>query len=162
MFGSIVLRKSIGFIGLGQMGYPMASNLYKSKQYTEFYVNDHQPATSSNFIKDVGGKQASIEDIGKKCDLIVTMLPASNHVRQVYLGKNGLLLNLKKGALVIDSSTIDVSTVKEVNQQLKQRGVHMVDAPVSGGKIFNRNWRCTSRNLDFHGWSRKARNIPKG
>ena len=134
MLANHVLRKSVGFIGLGQMGYPMAANLMMNlPKTTDFMVNDHAKSTAARFVKEHGGKISTIDEIASKCDTIVTMLPASAHVRQVYLGSAGLLTKLKKGTMVIDSSTIDVSTVKEVNQALLEKDVVMLDAPVSGG-----------------------------
>lgn len=121
----------IGFIGLGNMGGPMAANLVKA---------GHQVAVfdmSKAAIEKVVGVGASAEASANACatdaDVVVTMLPAGQHVRQVYLGDQGLLKAVKPGTLCIDSSTIDVATAREVQTAAKAARIDFLDAPVSGG-----------------------------
>ncbi len=131
----------VGFIGLGQMGYPMASNLFKKMKPTEFYVNDYLQDVAKSFQKEHPAAQVatSPEEIAQKCSIIITMLPASQQVRSVYLGEKGLLSSLQAKSMVIDSSTIDPSTVKELSLVLRSKSVSFLDAPVSGGKLVENN-----------------------
>ncbi|WP_434140762.1 3-hydroxyisobutyrate dehydrogenase [Pseudomonas luteola] len=121
----------IAFIGLGNMGAPMAHNLLKAGHaLTVFDVN----AQAVGALAEAGAKAAnSARDAVLECELVITMLPAAAHVRSVYLGEEGLLAALPDGAVAIDSSTIDPQTAREVAQVAAGRGVAMADAPVSGG-----------------------------
>ena len=115
----------------------MASNLSKNLGPSKFWVFDHLHEKSLLFKKehkDVYIAPTPLE-LAKNCSIIVTMLPASAHVRSVYLGINGLKDGIKPNTLVIDSSTIDPSTTKEIASILKERHVSMLDAPVSGGTL---------------------------
>ncbi|MBH3437413.1 3-hydroxyisobutyrate dehydrogenase [Pseudomonas luteola] len=121
----------IAFIGLGNMGAPMAHNLLKAGHaLTVFDVN----AQAVGALAEAGAKAAnSARDAVLECELVITMLPAAAHVRSVYLGEEGLLAALPDGAVAIDSSTIDPQTAREVAQVAAGRGIAMADAPVSGG-----------------------------
>lgn len=121
----------IAFIGLGNMGAPMAHNLLKTGHaLTVFDVN----AQAVGALAEAGAKAAnSARDAVLECELVITMLPAAAHVRSVYLGEEGLLAALPDGAVAVDSSTIDPQTAREVAQVAAGRGVAMADAPVSGG-----------------------------
>jgi 3-hydroxyisobutyrate dehydrogenase len=122
---------TIGFIGLGNMGLPMAQNLLKVGHVVSgFDVN----AEASEWLAASGGKGTnSIGDACNGAEVVVTMLPAGEHVRQVYLGEGGVLAAVTPGTLLIDSSTIDVQTARDVARAAEGRGLDMVDAPVSGG-----------------------------
>jgi 3-hydroxyisobutyrate dehydrogenase len=122
---------TIGFIGLGNMGLPMAQNLLKVGHVVSgFDVN----AEASEWLAASGGKGTnSIGDACNGAEVVVTMLPAGEHVRQVYLGESGVLAAVTPGTLLIDSSTIDVQTARDVARAAEGRGLDMVDAPVSGG-----------------------------
>ncbi|KAJ3382649.1 hypothetical protein HDU92_004652 [Lobulomyces angularis] len=129
---------SIGFIGLGQMGYPMAVNLTnKAKNSNAFFVNDFNNSTLQKFVSENNhaSKQLTPKALASQSKLIVTMLPEGKHVREVYLGANGILNGVSKGTVLIDSSTIDPKTSKEVAECAKAQGCIMVDAPVSGGTL---------------------------
>ncbi len=121
----------IAFIGLGNMGGPMAQNLIKAGH-------------------DVLGFDISLDAVGKlvgaggtaagkpgaaaaDADIVVTMLPSGAEVREIYLGPDGIIERARQGALLIDSSTIDVETAREVAAAAAARGILIVDAPVSGG-----------------------------
>ncbi|KAJ3144271.1 hypothetical protein HK101_002749 [Irineochytrium annulatum] len=133
----------IGFIGLGQMGYPMASNLHAKTGSTRssFLVYDAHADTARKFAASHGSTVAvttSPRDLARDADVIVTMLPAGPHVREVYLdAERGILGGLagrgKGEAVVIDSSTIDVKTARDVAAAAGTAGQVMLDAPVSGG-----------------------------
>jgi 3-hydroxyisobutyrate dehydrogenase len=121
----------IGFIGLGNMGLPMATNLVKAgHEVAGFDVI--KPLAAK--LSDIGG--FATEAISAACrgaDAIITMLPASEHVRDVYCASGGVIDAAGDGALLIDSSTIDVATAREVAARAAEKGLAMVDAPVSGG-----------------------------
>ncbi|KAI9219390.1 NAD binding domain of 6-phosphogluconate dehydrogenase-domain-containing protein [Blastocladiella britannica] len=132
----------IGFIGLGQMGSPMSANLLQkyraanpSAAKSPFVVYDTVPAASAAFAASHANATAatSVAQVAAAADVVVTMLPTSAHVHDVYLGADGVLAHIKRGALLIDSSTIDPATVVTVANAAKAKGVDMVDAPVSGG-----------------------------
>ncbi|SRR5579871_3049048 len=121
----------VGFIGLGNMGFPMAANLVKAGH----------AVTGFDVVKPLVGKLSAIgglaaESIAAACrgaDTVITMLPASEHVRDVYTSSGGVIETAAAGALLIDSSTINVATARDVAAQADGRGLAMVDAPVSGG-----------------------------
>ena len=120
----------IGFIGLGNMGGPMASNLVASGlSVTGYDLNEE-----ANLLAKDNGIQISsnIESLIEDIDVLLTMLPASEHVEKVYLGEN-LLDKLDKSILIIDCSTIAPEISVKVASAAKEKGLEMIDAPVSGG-----------------------------
>ncbi|MFP6743071.1 MAG: 3-hydroxyisobutyrate dehydrogenase [Alphaproteobacteria bacterium] len=121
----------IGFVGTGNMGGPMVANLVKAGHaVTAFDVVD----AARDAARDAGATLAdSASDAAAAGDVVITMLPAGEHVRDVYLGDGGLFAAARPGALLIDSSTIDVETARVVNQAAADAGYEMLDAPVSGG-----------------------------
>jgi 3-hydroxyisobutyrate dehydrogenase len=122
---------TIAFIGLGNMGLPMARNLLKAGHNVQAF---DLSAASLDAIAEAGGqKAASAGDAAASADAVITMLPAGQHVRQVYTGEGGVLDRAPKGALLIDCSTVDVDSARAVNTAAAERGFDMVDAPVSGG-----------------------------
>lgn len=125
----------IAFIGLGNMGGPMAANLVKAGHSVRAF--DLVQAALDDFAK-VGGvavSSASAAVIG--AEVVISMLPAGQHVASLYLGdeeaEGGLLKLITKAALVIDSSTIDAQTSRRVGVAAQELGIAFVDAPVSGG-----------------------------
>jgi 3-hydroxyisobutyrate dehydrogenase len=121
----------IGFIGLGNMGGPMAVNLVKAGHGIAAF--DMSKAAVERVVAAGGEGAASANAAASDAEAIVTMLPAGQHVRQVYLGDQGLLKAAKPGTLVIDSSTIDVATARDVHAAAKAARIDFLDAPVSGG-----------------------------
>ena len=121
----------IGFIGLGNMGMPMAQNLLKAGyEVTGFDLN----VDATERLAASGGSTAnSIADACKAAEVVITMLPAGEQVREVYLGAGGVLATVGPETLLIDCSTIDVATAREVAQAAQDKALAMVDAPVSGG-----------------------------
>ena len=121
----------VGFIGLGNMGMPMAQNLLKAAHaVTGFDLN----VDATERLAASGGSTAnSIADTCKAAEVVITMLPAGEQVREVYLGAGGVLATVEPETLLIDSSTIDVATAREVAQAARDKALAMVDAPVSGG-----------------------------
>lgn len=121
----------IGFIGLGNMGLPMAQNLIKAGHQVEGV--DVNPAAIEK-LKAAGGASAEFAKVAAaRADVVITMLPAGKQVREVYLGPNGIIDNANPGTLLIDCSTIDVETARAVAAAAETKGLLMLDAPVSGG-----------------------------
>ena len=122
---------SIAFIGLGNMGGPMARNLLKAQaQVHAFDVS----AAAITAIVDAGAKKAaSALEAVREVDTVVTMLPAGSHVRSVYLDDDGVLKAVRKGTLLIDCSTIDIDSARAVHTAATAAGFDFLDAPVSGG-----------------------------
>jgi 3-hydroxyisobutyrate dehydrogenase len=121
----------IGFIGLGNMGLPMALNLIKAGHQLDGF--DLQPAAVDGLIAAGGSAAGTIDAVAAQADIVVTMLPAGQHVRAVYLDTGGVLQNAKAGTLLIDCSTIDVESARAVASAAEAKGLPMIDAPVSGG-----------------------------
>ena len=121
----------VGFIGLGNMGGPMAANLVKAgHEVTGF---DLSRTVLDAFVKAGGKAAASVAAAASETDIVLTMLPAGPHVRLVYAGEGGVLGAARKDALLVDCSTIDVDTARAVTEAAGKRGFDMLDAPVSGG-----------------------------
>ena len=122
---------TIGFIGLGNMGAPMAANLVKAgHQVTGF---DLVPKAMEALTAKGGQAVASAAEAAAAGDIVITMLPAGPQVRSVYLDEGGVLASARRGVLLIDCSTIDVETARAVAAAAKGAGFDMLDAPVSGG-----------------------------
>ena len=124
----------IGFIGLGIMGKPMAKNLLKAG-YTDLLVNNRSQAPIQE-LEAAGARGATQAEIGESCDVIITMLPNSPQVKEVMLGdaNNGVASHMKPGSIFIDCSSINPVASKEIAAALAEKGVEMLDAPVSGGE----------------------------
>ena len=124
----------IAFIGLGNMGAPMAINLVKAGHSVKVF---DLSADALARVKAEGGHTASsAQDAATGAEVVVSMLPASQHVEALYLGKDGapgLLATISKGALIIDSSTIAATSSQKVAQAASAAGISFIDAPVSGG-----------------------------
>lgn len=121
----------IGFIGLGNMGGPMATNLIKAgHEVAVFDLSEDAMAT----LKAAGATPAaSAMEVVQDKDFVISMLPASKHVTSLYHGDTGIAKHIPSSALVIDSSTIDAQTARDLAVALNQHGVRFIDAPVSGG-----------------------------
>jgi 3-hydroxyisobutyrate dehydrogenase len=122
---------TIGFIGLGNMGGPMARNLLKAGHKLRAF--DVVKANLDAVVNAGAQAAGSAADAAMGAEVVLTMLPAGEHVRSVYLGDAGVIAAVAKGALLIDSSTIDVETARVVSAAAGQAGLAMLDAPVSGG-----------------------------
>ena len=121
----------IGFIGLGHMGNPMARNLLKHGHTLKVY--DLVPELLKKLTEKGCEAASSAVDCARGVDVVITMLPSSPHVRSVYLGEYGILAGTAPGTPLIDCSTIDPLTAREVAMDAKAKSCPMVDAPVSGG-----------------------------
>ncbi|MGM0920222.1 MAG: 2-hydroxy-3-oxopropionate reductase [Bacillota bacterium] len=126
------MLKNIGFIGLGIMGKPMALNLL-SKGYS-VTVNDINKDAVQALVQSGAIGAASPKKMSESCEIIITMLPASQHVQQVILGENGVLSGANTGTVIIDMSSISPVISKELAETAAEKGVEMLDAPVSGGE----------------------------
>ena len=122
---------NIAFIGLGNMGSPMAVNLVKAGH--QVIVYDLVAAAIEKLV--AAGARAADSAVAacEGADFVISMLPAGQHVEQLYLGDNGLLSQLPTHPLVIDCSTVAASTAVKVAEAAAERGIAMIDAPVSGG-----------------------------
>jgi 3-hydroxyisobutyrate dehydrogenase len=122
----------IGFIGLGNMGAPMAGNLVKAGHHVTGY--DVNP-NAVQALASAGVQAArSAAEAARDADVVITMLPAGEHVREVWLNQGGLVEVVKGGTpLLIDCSTIDVESARVVTEAARAAGLEMLDAPVSGG-----------------------------
>jgi len=122
----------IGFIGLGNMGAPMAHNLLKAGH--QLSVFDLNAAAVENLVGAGALPVDSPTAIAQgNAELIITMLPAAAHVKSVYLGENGLIASSRESVMLIDCSTIDPHSAREVAKAAAEHGNPMLDAPVSGG-----------------------------
>ncbi|MBX6328640.1 MAG: 3-hydroxyisobutyrate dehydrogenase [Pseudolabrys sp.] len=121
----------IGFVGLGNMGLPMAQNLIKAgHQVAGLDIN----AAAVERLKAAGGAAGeSAAALASGAEIFITMLPSGKEVREIYLGASGVVENANADALLIDCSTIDVETARAVAAQAEKKGLMMLDAPVSGG-----------------------------
>ena len=133
----MTIRK-VGFIGIGNMGNPMAGHLVRKG--FDVTVHDIRPEAVKAFIAQHGGKSAAtLVDLAHGMDAVITMLPDDKVVRKVVLGdgsENCVAAGLGKGAVVIDMSTCNPSATRSLANALKPRGIDVVDAPVMGGVVF--------------------------
>ena len=121
----------IGFIGLGNMGGPMAKNLLKSGHTVHAF--DLSQAALDEVVNAGGVAASAAAQACEKAEVVISMLPAGKHVQSVYQGEDGLLAQLAEGVLVLDASTIDAGTAREVGSAAAERGIDFMDTPVSGG-----------------------------
>ena len=121
----------IAFIGLGHMGAPMASNLRNAGH--QLVVFDIKKEAMHKLVAAGAGAAASPREAASRAEMVITMLPSSPHVRAVYCGEVGVLSGVRRDVPLVDSSTIDPHTAREVSQAAGRQGNPMADAPVSGG-----------------------------
>lgn len=129
--------KCVGFIGLGNMGNPMAGHL--SSAGFDLVVYDISKEMVLNFLANYKATAAtSLAELGRNCDVVITMLPTSKIVRHVLLGDGGDCVadGLEPGSIVMDMSTSDPNDTKATGKKLEVKGIKMVDVPVSGGVVF--------------------------
>jgi len=123
--------QTIAFIGLGHMGAPMAANLIKAGYLLRVF--DLVQSAIDGLIAQGASAARSAHDAVDGADVVVTMLPASQHVEGLYLGNEGLLAHIAPGTLVLECSTIAPASARKVHQAAAERRIPMLDAPVSGG-----------------------------
>jgi 3-hydroxyisobutyrate dehydrogenase len=126
------MNAKIGFVGIGAMGWPMASNLVKAGFAVQ--IADARPAQASKCAAETGARvAASLRALGEASDFVITMLPTSKIVRSVLLDTDGVAAGLRPGAVVIDMSSGVPAETAAIATELAARKVAMIDAPVSGG-----------------------------
>jgi 3-hydroxyisobutyrate dehydrogenase len=146
-----MVREGLGFIGLGNMGLPMARNLLKAGHRLAGFdvVAAQLEAAAAAGARPAG----SVAEATGGAEVVITMLPEGRHVREVYLGADGVLAHAAPGALLIDCSTIDVESARAVNEAAGARGLEVLDAPVSGGVAGAENaaltFMCGGSEADF-------------
>jgi 2-hydroxy-3-oxopropionate reductase len=123
---------NIGFIGLGIMGKPMAKNLLKAGY--KLVVRDINQAPMDELAAMGAETGKSNVDVASRCNVIITMLPNSPHVKQAVLGDNGVIEGIRSGSVLIDMSSIAPGVSKEIAEALRLKNADMLDAPVSGGE----------------------------
>jgi len=126
-----VAEGKVGFVGLGIMGKPMAKNLIEAGHELVVYSE----SSSADELTEEGAETAdSYKAIAEQCDIVITCLPASAQVGEVYKGDEGLLAGASEGDLLIDMSTISPLVTKELAREANEKGVKTLDAPISGGE----------------------------
>jgi len=124
--------RSVGFVGLGNMGWPMAARLVAAGY--QLAVLDSDRTRVDGFTREVGGRAADGPlNLAAGSDAVITMLPNSQIVKSVLEGPGGLMQGLKQGAVLIEMSSGAPDVTVELTESLKNSGVHVADAPVSGG-----------------------------
>lgn len=122
----------VGFIGLGIMGKPMSKNLLKAGY--ELVVFDFNKDAVNEVVGCGAAAVGSGKEVAQQCEVVITMVPNSPHVRAAVLGENGVADGAKAGTVVIDMSSIDPTESKAIGAELAKKGIEMLDAPVSGGE----------------------------
>jgi 2-hydroxy-3-oxopropionate reductase len=126
------MNQKIGFIGLGIMGKPMAKNLLKAGH--SLVVYDINFETVKEVVAAGAEAGRSCKEVTEKSQIVITMLPNSPHVKLAVLGQNGVLEGAQPGTILIDMSSIDPVVSREIAAKVSEKGVVMLDAPVSGGE----------------------------
>jgi 2-hydroxy-3-oxopropionate reductase len=126
------MKKNVGFIGLGIMGRPMTVNLLKAGYNVTVY--DINKEAIEKLVAAGAKGAATPKEVGENSDVIITMVPNSQHVREAVLGENGVAKGAKAGSVVIDMSSITPVASKQIAEELAEKGIEMLDAPVSGGE----------------------------
>ncbi|MGK9173180.1 2-hydroxy-3-oxopropionate reductase [Yokenella regensburgei] len=126
------MTMKVGFIGLGIMGKPMSKNLIKAGY--SLVVSDRNSDVVAELVAAGAQSATSAKAIAEQCDVIITMLPNSPHVKEVALGEGGIVEGAKPGTVLIDMSSIAPLASREISEGLKAKGIDMLDAPVSGGE----------------------------
>jgi 3-hydroxyisobutyrate dehydrogenase len=125
------MATSVGFIGVGNMGNPMASNVLKAG--FPMIVYDRNPQAMENLLQAGAQRAASAREVVEGAEIVLTSLPASPDVEAVYLEPGGVVDSAKPGTMLIDLSSVLPSTPRKIEPRAQARGVHFLEAPVSGG-----------------------------
>ena len=125
------MTDQIAFIGVGNMGNPMADQLVKAGKKVKVYdVSPEmiQKAKNSNLnVVD------TLDEVLEESNFVISMLPEGKHVKSLYLGEKGIIDKISRDAVIIECSTIDIETSLLLGKEAKTRGIKMIDAPVTGG-----------------------------
>ncbi|GAI82155.1 unnamed protein product, partial [marine sediment metagenome] len=125
------MEKKVGFIGLGIMGMPMAHNLIKAG--VEVIVYNRTVSKAEKMVSGGARKANSPKELAMESPVVITIVSDTPDVESVILGENGVIEGIKADSVVIDMSTISPQVTQKIAARLREKGVHMLDAPVSGG-----------------------------
>ncbi|HZE05241.1 MAG TPA: NAD(P)-binding domain-containing protein, partial [Solirubrobacteraceae bacterium] len=124
---------TVGFIGLGIMGAPMAGNVLRAGY--PLVVHNRTRAKERELVSAGASAAASAREVASRCDVLITMLPDSPDVEEVYLGSEGVIAGARQGQLLIDMSSIAPAVAQAVFDAAREIGADALDAPVSGGDV---------------------------
>ncbi len=127
------MAEKVGFVGLGIMGKPMARNLMEAGY--ELMVHNRSRGPVDELASEGAEAAESPREVAEKSDIVITMLPDSPQVQEVVAGEDGVLEGIKESSLLVDMSTISPVVTEELAAAVKEKGVGMLDAPVSGGDV---------------------------
>jgi len=133
--------KTIGFIGLGVMGKSMARHLLKAGYPLLAYTRTKEKA--EDLLQEGAVWKETVADLAREADVVITMVGYPHDVEQVYFGEGGILENARPGTYVIDMTTSTPTLAQSIYEAAKQKGIHALDAPVSGGDIGAREGTLT-------------------
>ncbi len=127
------MAETVGFIGLGIMGRPMAKNLMEAGY--DLVVNNRSPEKAEELAGEGATAAATPREVAEGCDVVITMLPDSPQVEEVLAGEDGVFEGVREGALIVDMSTISPVVTESLAKGAKEKGASLLDAPVSGGDV---------------------------
>jgi len=127
------LADTVGFIGLGIMGRPMAKNLMEAGY--DLVVHNRSPEKAEELAGEGATAAGSPREVAEGCDVVITMLPDSPQVEEVLSGEGGVFEGVREGALIVDMSTISPVVTESLSARAKENGASLLDAPVSGGDV---------------------------
>ncbi len=126
-------KAQVGFVGIGNMGAPMVRNLAKAQVPVLAYDLRPEAVEAVTAESNLVTAASSLADAGQKCTTVITMLPTGAHVREAVLGENGIASKMAPGSIIVDMSSSEPTGTVELAKELEGRGLHLIDAPVSGG-----------------------------
>ena len=126
------MSKKVGFVGVGTMGEPMAANLLKAGY--ELFVTDMNPAPVQRLVQAGAKEAASVAEMAGQVDVLFTSLPSDAILEQVVVGEQGILAGGREGLVVMDTSTVAPLTAQRLAGTLEEKGIEMLEVPVSGGQ----------------------------
>jgi 3-hydroxyisobutyrate dehydrogenase len=126
-------KQQVGFVGIGNMGAPMVRNLAKANIPVLAYDLNAAVLESITAESNIVAAASGLADVGAKCAIVITMLPTGANVRDAVLGEGGIASKMKQGGIILDMSSSEPTGTVELAKELEARGLHLVDAPVSGG-----------------------------
>jgi len=127
------LAETVGFIGLGIMGRPMAKNLMEAGY--DLVVHNRSPEKAEELAGEGASAAGSPREVAEGCDVVITMLPDSPQVEEVLFGEGGVFEGVREGALIVDMSTISPVVTESLAARAKEKNASLLDAPVSGGDV---------------------------
>lgn len=127
------MSETIGFVGVGNMGAPMVRNLAKANISVLAFDLNPEALASVTADSNLVTAAASLAEVGEKCSTVITMLPTGANVRDAVLGEGGIASKMAEGSIILDMSSSEPTGTVELSKELAARGLHLIDAPVSGG-----------------------------